>query len=412
MVAINESAVLFVVAIKVSKNRIKTPLIPFYQHYFCTFANNNNKVQMDINQNYREAVKTIKEAILRSQYRAAVSVNKEQLSLYYGIGRYVSENSRKGFWGKGAIEQISSMLQKELPGLRGFSTRSIKNMRQFYEEWEVVLNRQPLAADLELDEKLLLGEIRQPAAAEFNWSDFLSIGFSHHIEIIAKTKTLEARLFYIHECAIRYWSKYTLRDYLKTDLYSHRGTLPNNFAQTLPDTKQALKAVCVFKDEYLLDFINVEELNEQEEDLDEKIVEKAIVFNVKKFIMTFGQDFSFISNQYRIEVAGEEMFIDLLFFNRELNSLVAVELKSGKFRTSYLGQLNTYLSALDTYIRKPHENPSIGIILCREMNQTFVEFAVRDYNKPMGVATYRASEDMPERLRKALPDIEDLKKLL
>ena len=367
---------------------------------------------MDINQNYREAVKTIKEAILRSQYRAAASVNKEQLSLYYGIGRYVSENSRTGFWGKGAIEQISSLLQKELPGLRGFSVSNIKNMRIFYEEWEPALNRQPEAGDLVLDEKLLLSVIRQPAAAEFNWSDFLSIGFSHHIEIIAKAKTLDARLFYIHECAVRYWSKYTLRNYLKSDLYSHRGTLPNNFAQTLPDTKQALKAVCSFKDEYLLDFINVEELNEQEEDLDEKIVEKAIVANVKKFIMTFGQDFSFIGNQYRMEVAGEEMFIDLLFFNRELNSLVAVELKSGKFRTSYLGQLNTYLSALDTYIRKPHENPSIGIILCREMNQTFVEFAVRDYNKPMGVATYRASKDMPERLRNALPDIEDLKKLL
>ena len=367
---------------------------------------------MDINQNYREAVKTIKEAILRSQYRAATSVNKEQLSLYYGIGRYVSENSRTGFWGKGAIEQISSLLQKELPGLRGFSTSNIKNMRVFYEEWEPVLNRQPLAGDLVLDEKLLLSVIRQPLADEFNWADFLSIGFSHHTEIISKAKTLEARLFYIHECATRYWSKYTLRDYLKADLYSHRGTLPNNFAQTLPDTKQALKAVCSFKDEYLLDFINVEELDEQEEDLDEKIVEKAIVANVKKFIMTFGQDFSFIGNQYRMEVAGEEMFIDLLFFNRELNSLVAVELKSGKFRTSYLGQLNTYLSALDTYIRKPHENPSIGIILCREMNQTFVEFAVRDYNKPMGVATYRASKDMPERLRNALPDVEDLKKLL
>ena len=367
---------------------------------------------MNINQNYIEAVKTIKEAILRSQYRAAASVNKEQLSLYYGIGRYVSENSRTGFWGKGAIEQISSLLQKELPGLRGFSVSNIKNMRVFYEEWEPVLNRQPLAGDLILDEKLLLSVIRQPLADEFNWSDFLSIGFSHHTEIISKAKTLEARLFYIHECAIHYWSKYTLRDYLKADLYNHRGTLPNNFAQTLPDTKQALKAVCSFKDEYLLDFINVEELNEEEEDLDEKIVEKAIVANVKKFIMTFGQDFSFIGNQYRMEVAGEEMFIDLLFFNRELNSLVAVELKSGKFRTSYLGQLNTYLSALDTYIRKPHENPSIGIILCREMNQTFVEFAVRDYNKPMGVATYRASKDMPERLRNALPDIEELKKLL
>lgn len=182
---------------------------------------------MGINQDYIDAVKNIKAAILRSQYRAAASVNKEQLSLYYGIGRYVSENSRKGFWGKGAIEQISSMLQKELPGLRGFSSRSIKNMRQFYEEWKDVLNRQPLAADLELDEKQLLVETHQLLANKFDWTDFLSIGFSHHIEIIVKVKAVEERLFYIHECAVRYWSKYTLRDYLKADLYHHRGTLPN-----------------------------------------------------------------------------------------------------------------------------------------------------------------------------------------
>ena len=152
---------------------------------------------MDISQNYIEAVKAIKEAILRSQYRAAASVNKEQLSLYYGIGRYVSENSRKGFWGKGAIEQISSMLQKELPGLRGFSATSIRNMRIFYEEWNKVLNHQPAADDLVLNEKLLLVTIHQPVADEFNWTDFLSIGFSHHTEIIAKAKELDARLFYI-----------------------------------------------------------------------------------------------------------------------------------------------------------------------------------------------------------------------
>lgn len=246
---------------------------------------------MDISQDYIEAVKAIKEAILRSQYRAAASVNKEQLSLYYGIGRYVSENSRRDFWGKGAIEQISSMLQKELPGLRGFSASNIKNMRIFYEAWESVLNCQPVADDLVLNEKLLLSVIRQPLAGEFNWADFLSIGFSHHTEIIAKAKELDDRLFYIHECATRYWNKYTLRDYLKADLYHHRGALPNNFTQTLPNIKQAIKAICSFKDEYLLDFINVEELNEQEEDLDEKIVEKAIVANVKKFIMTFGAGF-------------------------------------------------------------------------------------------------------------------------
>ena len=376
---------------------------------------------MDNIQSYNDAVKVIKEAILRSQYRAASSINKEQLSLYYGIGKYVSENSRNGFWGKGAIETISQQLQKELPGLRGFSASNIKNMRSFYEEWSPVINRQPSADDLktltvvsesELNENLLLVEIRQPSADEFNWSDFFAIGFSHHIEIMAKAKTLEARLFYIHESATRFWNKYTLRDYLKADLYNHRGTLPNNFTSTIPSAQQALKAVNAFKDEYLLDFINIEELDEQNEDLNERVLEKSIVDNIKRFILTFGQDFIFVGNQYRLEVSGEEMFVDLLFFNRELNSLVAVELKSGKFRSSYLGQLSTYLSALDTYVRKPHENPAIGILLCRDINQSFVEFAIRDYDKPMGVATYRATKDMPERLRNALPDIEELKKLL
>ena len=291
-------------------------------------------------QTYVEAVRVIKEAILRSQYRAASSANKEQLSLYYGIGCYVSKNSREGFWGKGAIEAISQQLQKELPGLRGFSATNIKNMRSFYEEWSPVINRQPMAdenrtlttvSDSELNEQMLLMEIRQPMADEFNWSEFVAIGFSHHIEIITKAKSLDVRLFYIHESATRFWNKYTLRDYLKADLYNHRGTLPNNFTTTIPSTKQALKAVNAFKDEYLLDFINVEELDTQDEDLNERVLEKSIVDNIKRFILTFGQDFIFVGNQYRLEVSGEEMFIDLLFFNRELNSLIAVELKSGKF---------------------------------------------------------------------------------
>ena len=370
---------------------------------------------------YGDAVKVIKEAILRSQYRAASCVNKEQLSLYYGIGRYVSENSRVGFWGKSAIETISLQLQKELPGLRGFSPSNIKNMRQFYEEWYPIINRQPTAGDLKtqavagdikIDESLLLKATDKSEILGFEWSNFFAISFSHHMEIISKAKTLEARLFYIYESAIRFWNKYTLRDYLNTDLYSRRGMLPNNFTSSMPDAKQALKAVNTFKDEYLLDFINIEELAEPDEDLHERVLEKAIVNNVKKFMMTLGQDFIFVGNQYRVIVAGEELFVDLLFFNRELNSLVAVELKSGKFRSSYLGQLSTYLSALDVYVKKPHENPSVGILLCRDVNNSFVEFAIRDYDKPMGVAVYRTNKDIPEKFRNALPNIDELRKLL
>lgn len=384
----------------------------------------------EIRESVRLAVKTIKDAILRSQYRAISLVNKEQLSLYYAIGCYVSQNSRDGFWGTGAIGQISEMLQKELPGLRGFSRENIKKMRRFYDEWAHILNRSPvatevqnseyfdisnrspLATDLKINENLLLSALKPQKIDIFNREDFLQISFSHHIEILNKTSSLDARLFYIHESATQFWSKYTLRDYLKADIYNKRGTMPNNFVQTLPDVKHALKAIGVFKDEYLLDYINVEQLNEDEQDLDERVLEHEIVANIKKFIMTVGRDFSFIGNQYRVEVAGEELFIDLLFFNREINSLVAFELKKGKFRPSYLGQVNLYLSALDDYVRKPHENPSVGIILCKEMNHTFVQYAVRDYTKPLGVATYRTSDEMPEKLRNALSDIEELKKLL
>lgn len=341
---------------------------------------------------YSEAVQTIKAAILRSQYKAARAVNAEQLSLYYGIGRYVSLNSREGFWGTAAIATISRQLQKELPGLRGFSATSIKKMRQFYEEWESVLNRPPMAGDLDIEE-------------------LLSISFSHHIEILNKTTSQEERTFYIRQTIKNRWNKYSLRAHLEADDFHHQGSMPNNFAQTLSDSKQSLRAIEMFKDQYLLDFINVEELGVRDaEDIDECAVEKAIVNNIKNFIMTFGQDFTFVGNQYRVEVLGHTQIIDLLFFNRELNSLVALE--TGPFKPIYLGQLNLYLSALDDFVRKPHENPSIGIVLCKNADKAFVEYAVRDYNKPMGVATYRTKDEMPERLRQALPDMDDLRKLL
>ena len=334
------------------------------------------------------------------------------LSLYYGIGKYVSENTRNGVWGTDAIKQISVRLQKELPGLRGFSESNIKNMRQFFEEWAPYVNRQPVADDLELDGKFLLAEIRQPAAGDLDWKEFLSIGFSHHMEIIAKVKDIDARLFYIHECATRAWDKYTLRDYIKSGLYQGTESLPNNFDTALADTKFAIKATKAFKENYLLDFINIENLGESDEDIDERVIENQIVNNIKEFILRFGTDFIFIGNQYRIEVAGEEMFIDLLFFNREINSLVAVELKAGKFKATYLGQLNTYLSILDDTVRKPHENPSVGIILCKDMNRSFVDYVIRDYDKPLGVATYKTSKEMPDDLLKALPPVNELKKLL
>lgn len=382
---------------------------------------------------YDDAVRIIKEAILRSQYDAACAVNEKQLVLYFGIGKYVSLNSRKGFWGKGAIDTISGKLQRELPGLRGFSARNLRYMRAFYEEWsmldatQVVDGRHVLTdttAEIgDRDSNLAVAiakipdkpiwHLQVPNCTEFPADEFLRIGFTQHRAIFEGIKDMGARCFYIRCCAEQKYTVEELKASIARDDYHHQGSLPNNFAKTLPVTSQALRAITAFKDEYLLDFINVEELGARDgQDVDERVVENAIVHNVKNFILAFGKDFTFVRNQYHLDAFGEDLYIDLLFFNRELNCLVAVELKTGKFKTSYLGQLQGYLSVLDGFERKPHENPSIGIILCKDMNKSFVDYVIRDYSKPMGVATYKTADDMPEKIRKALPDVEDLRRLL
>ena len=379
------------------------------------------KDNIQIPDELRIAVKVIKKAILQSQYRAAKSVNREQLSLYFGIGRYISEHSGKGFWGKGAIKQISEQLHKELPGMKGFSETSIKKMRQFYEEWSVsirppmavelpqVTNRPPTATDLEVVDYESLLHFRQSISGDLNLEEFVSLSFSHHMEILNKTKTLDERLFYIHEAVINKWDKYLLRDMLKGKLYKHQGEMPNNFAKTMPNTQSALRAIGMFKDEYLLDFINVEEIGARDEaDIDECEVEQAIIQNVKNFIMTFGRDFTFVGNQYHLEKFGVEQYPDLLFFNRELAALVCVEIKRGGFKPAYLGQLSAYLRILDSEVKKPYENPSIGIVLCKQANKSFVEFLIQGYENPIGVATYKTMEDV----RRVLPTEEELRRVI
>ena len=368
--------------------------------------------QIHISSEYLPAVKAIKQAILESRYRAAKLVNKEMLALYYWVGNYVSVHSRVDAWNTHAIATISQMLQQELLGLTGFSETNIKNMRTFYEVWSPVLNRQLTAADLDNGFTIKYLSNRQPMAADLSDDDltcFFSVGFTHHREIIRKTTTLDERMFYIKKCAKEFWDKRSLKYHLNEDLYHKQSSIQQtNFDRTITKSDFRQRALQSFKDEYLLDFINIED----PEQIDERDIEQSIILNVKNFIMAFGQDFSFIGNQYRLEVSGKEFVIDLLFFSRRLRSLVAFELKRGEFKPEYTGKMNFYLAALDRYVRLPDENPSIGIILCKSKNEEIVELSFSDTSKPMGVATYRTSKDLPERFRNALPDIEELKKLI
>ena len=366
---------------------------------------------------YNIAVQTIKDAILRSQYQAAKLVNREMLSLYYGIGRYISANSREGFWGTGAIRTISERLRKELPGLKGFSESSLKNMRMFYEEWFPVLESTDTSSSIS---PIMIGEIETTSLltpkTTITIDDlelFVNLSFTHHIRILNGEKDVAKRWKYIKLALENKWDTRYLQQQIKDNIADKYGAMPSNFGVTIKDSRDAIKALNMFKDEYLLDFINTEEIGVRDlAEIDERVVEKEIIHNIKKFIMTFGRDFAFVGNQYHLEAFSEDFFPDLLFFNRELNCLVVVELKTGNFKPGYLAQLMTYLRILDDKVRKPHENPSIGIVLCKTANKDFVEYVIQDYAKPMGVATYRLSEDMPEKLREALPDVEELKKLL
>ena len=365
------------------------------------------------------AVEMIKNAILQSQQRALGAINQEQLALYYGIGRFVSINTRNKKWGKGFIEAISEQLRKELPGLRGFSAPSMRKMRTFYEEWKMLSDNSFVSTNkLETDKRESFVETNELPSVYFNVdtdfpiSAFMNISFTHHYAIVSKVKDAKQRKFYIQYAADTKVKVEDLEKLIKEDLYSHQGELANNFKKTIPDQLQAYRTISMFKDEYLLDFINVEELFVRDKDRDERMIEQGIVQNVKEFIMTFGKDFTFVGNQYHLEKYGVEEYPDLLFFNRELAALVCVELKDGPFKTSYLGQLAAYLRILDDEVRKPNENPSIGIILCRNANKKFVEYVIQDYDKPMGVAIYKTTTEMDERLRKLLPPIEELEKLL
>jgi predicted nuclease of restriction endonuclease-like (RecB) superfamily len=348
---------------------------------------------------YIRLIAELKQSIIQSRYVAARLANREQLLLYFKTGKMLSEKIAAEKWGMKILVQISEDLQKQLPGLRGFSATNLKNMKQFHSEYQIFIISQSVT-----------GQIRnirrtQPKNTLPRVEAFFGISFTHHICILNKCKSQEERVFYITEAAAQLWSVNTLEHYINANLFSQQGKLPNNFEKTLPEQLHP-SALKIFQDEYLMDFMTPGEIE------DERVLEEKVVSDIKNFIMKMGQGFSFIANQYRIELDGEEFFVDLLFFNRHLRCLVAFELKRGKFKPEYAGQLNFYLNVLDEKVKLPEENPSIGIILCKEKSNTIVEFAVKTIDKAMGVATYRTSKEVPKEMKGILPEPAELVKLL
>lgn len=367
------------------------------------------------------AVEDIKLAILSARARAARVSNVEALKLYFFVGGYISRKTRSAKWGTGAIDALSERLQVELPGLRGFSSQHIRFMRQFYDEWNGVVGLPDVSAPAirylpsseNEDEIRYLTSSKTSGVTIREITAFLSIGFTHHRAIFGKCKSLDERWYYILACAKESWSVIELQRHIAADDYHHVGSLPNNFEKTLPMV-QATKAVRAFKDEYLLDLVNLDNVDARYGyETDERILSRSMVSEIEKTIAALGgTDFCFVAREKRLVFGDDEFFVDLLFFHRELKSLVAIELKKGDFHPGYLGQLNFYLSALDKLMRKPDENPTIGLLLCETVNKPVVQLAVQGYSQPIGIATYQALRKIPEPYKTLAPVIDGVRRVM
>lgn len=331
-----------------------------------------------IPKDYTVLLNDIKQRIRSAQYEALKAVNKELISLYWDIGRMIVERQKEETWGKSVVERLARDLQTEFPGIGGFSASNLWRIKLFHETYAHNPKLAPLVRE---------------------------IGWSHNIIIMERCRDDLEREFYIRMTQKFGWTKNVLIHQIENQTYEKTLLNQTNFEQTLPQEirNQAKLAV---KDDYTFDFL---ELGEEHS---ERQLEQAILAKVEKFLREMGGMFAFLGSQYRLEVSGEEYFIDLLLYHRVLKCLVAIELKIGKFIPEYIGKMQFYLAVLDDKVRMDDEKPSIGIILCKSKDKTIVEYALRESNKPIGVAVYRMVTTLPEELRGQLPGPEQIEKLL
>ncbi len=323
-------------------------------------------------------VKELKDRISRAQYEALKAVNKEQILLYWDIGKMIVEKQDALGWGKSVVKTLSVELQKEFPGMSGFSVDNLWRMRKFFLHYNA-------------NEKLA------PLVQEISWSK--------NIIIMEKCNDDFEKEFYIQMTKRHGWTKNVLIHRIENKDYENFLLNQTNFDKTVPEKYQSQAKLAV-KDEYTFDFL---ELNDEYK---ERELESQLVNNIRNFLVEMGGYFTFIGNQYRIALEGDEYFIDLLLYHRALRCLVAIELKIGRFQPEFAGKMQFYLSVLNDTVKLPDENPSIGIIICKEKKQTTVEYALKDSKLPIGVATYNIKARLPDSMAKYLPSPEEIAEYL
>ncbi len=326
-------------------------------------------------QDYYNWIKELKSKIHAAQTKVALTINSQLLELYWEIGKDISERQENTDWGSKFIEQTAIELKKEFPEIRGFSRRNLYAIRQWYKFYS---------------EKY---EFVPQSVAQIPWG--------HNRLIVSKIKNIEEAEFYCNEIVKNGWDRETLEVQIDNRLFFKIGKAITNFSNTLPPHHSKL-ATQTLKDPYNFDFLGLQE------DALERAIENELVKNITKFLLELGKGFAFLGRQYKIEISETDYFIDLLFYHLELRCYIVIELKAGKFKPEYAGKLNFYLSAIDSQIKKPEDNKSIGILLCKKKDRIEAEYALRDINKPMGVSEYRLTDAIPENLKTKLPSIEEL----
>ena len=323
-------------------------------------------------------IQELKERISKAQYEALKVVNKEQIQLYWDIGKMIVEKQESLGWGKSVVKTLSVELQKEFPGMTGFSSDNLWRMRKFF---------------LHYNENKKLA----PLVQEISWSK--------NIIIMEKCNDDFEKEFYIQMTKKYGWTKNILIHRVENKDYKKFLLNQTNFEKTLP-VKYKNQAKLAVKDEYTFDFL------EMNDEYKERELESQLVNNIRKFLIEMGGYFTFIGNQYRVALEGNEYYIDLLLYHRALRCLVAIELKIGSFQPEFAGKMQFYLSVLNDTVKLEDENPSIGIIICKEKKRTIVEYALKDASLPIGVATYNFKEQLPDSMSKYLPSPEEIAKHL
>jgi predicted nuclease of restriction endonuclease-like (RecB) superfamily len=348
---------------------------------------------------YKQWLTELKGKILSVQMKAAIAVNAALIQFYFDLGKMISEKQR--LWGSKFLENLSKDLQDEFPDMKGFSVTNLKYCKLFYAYFQFGQQAVDQIQDADNQSKV----IRQPAVDEINKNDDLTlvtqIPWGHIILIISKIKDHKQALFYIQQTIANNWSRDTLALQIKTDLYTRSGKAISNFKNTLPEPLSDL-AQQTLKDPYIFDFMTLAAGGK------EKDIEKQLVQHITKFLLELGKGFAFVGQQYHLEIANNDYYIDLLFYHIKLKCYVVIELKNTRFIPEYAGKLNFYLSAVDTIVKQEEDKPTIGILLCRDKNNIEAEFALRDINKPMGVSEFQITENLPDNLRSSLPTIEEI----